>query len=138
MKLIKLSKTGPWLDKSKNAPTSVWRGKMESLWNKAANRQFQSKPEERVVNLLKNIGSLSKRKKRTVTGTETFARQDSGVTQIFILIISNGAKILSNVNVVLWRDVKRENRSLPVAVCVSKRACLNVLLITHTQLTITS
>ena len=35
------------------------------------------------------------------TGREHFACQDSGVSQIFILIISNGEKILSNVNVVV-------------------------------------
>ena len=38
---------------------------------------------------------------RTATGREHFACQDSGVSQIFILIISNGEKILGNVNVVV-------------------------------------
>ena len=38
---------------------------------------------------------------RTATGREHFACLDSGVSQIFILIISNGEKILSNVNVVV-------------------------------------
>ena len=37
---------------------------------------------------------------RTATGRENFACQDSGVSQILVLIISNGEKILSNVNVV--------------------------------------
>ena len=37
---------------------------------------------------------------RTATGREHFTCQDSGVSQIFVLIISNGEKILSNVNVV--------------------------------------
>ena len=37
---------------------------------------------------------------RTATGREHFACQDSGVSQIFVLIISNGEKVLSNVNVV--------------------------------------
>ena len=49
------------------------------------------------------IGSLSTRvfETRTATGREHFARQGSGVSQTFILIISNGEKILSNVNVVV-------------------------------------
>ena len=49
------------------------------------------------------IGSLSTHvfETRTATGSEHFAFQDSGVSQIFILIISNGEKILSNVNVVV-------------------------------------
>ena len=53
--------------------------------------------------LVKIIGSLSTRvfETRTATGRENFAYQDSGVSQIFILIISNGEKILSNVNVVV-------------------------------------
>ena len=38
---------------------------------------------------------------RTANGRENFACQDSGFSQIFILIISNGEKILSNVNVVV-------------------------------------
>ena len=40
--------------------------------------------------------------------------------QIFILLISNGEKILSNVNVVVRGQVRSENSSLPVAVCVHK------------------
>ena len=38
---------------------------------------------------------------RTATGREHFACQDSGVSQIFILIISYGEKMLSNVSVVV-------------------------------------
>ena len=38
---------------------------------------------------------------RTATGRENFACQDSGVSQIFILIISNGEKILRNINAVV-------------------------------------
>ena len=38
---------------------------------------------------------------RTAIGREHFACQGSGVSQTFILIISNGEKILSNVNVVV-------------------------------------
>ena len=66
-------------------------------------------------------GSLSTRvcKTRTATGRGHFSYQDSGVCQIFIRIISNREKIISNVNVVVWRQIKREDRSLPVAVRVS-------------------
>ena len=42
------------------------------------------------------------------------------VSQIFILLISNEEKILSNVNAVVWGKVKSENSSLPVAVRTSK------------------
>ena len=38
---------------------------------------------------------------RTETKREHFASQDSGVSQIFILTISNGEKILNKVNVVV-------------------------------------
>ena len=49
------------------------------------------------------LGSLSLRvfDTRTATGREHFVFQDSGVSHIFILIISNGEKILCNVNVVV-------------------------------------
>ena len=75
-----------------------------------------------------SIGSLSMRvfKTRTPTGREHFKCQDNGVSHIFILIISNGEKILSNINVVEWRQVKRENGSLPVAVRVSKTRVLKL------------
>ena len=69
------------------------------------------------------IGSLSTRvfETRTATGREHFACQDSGVSQIFKLLVSNGEKILSNVNLIMLKQVKRENSSLPVAVRVSKK-----------------
>ena len=74
------------------------------------------------------IGSLSTRviETRTATGREHFACQGFGVSQIFILIISNREKILSKVNLVVWRQVKRENSSLPVAVPVSKPRVLKL------------
>ena len=73
-------------------------------------------------------GSLSTRvfETRTATGREHFTCQDSGVSQIFVLIISNGEKILSNVNVAVRKQVKRENSSLPVAVRVSKTCVLKL------------
>ena len=74
------------------------------------------------------IGSLSTHvfDTRTATGRELLVFQDSGVSHIFILIISNGEKIIGNVNVVVWREVKRENSSLPVAVRVSKTRVLKL------------
>ena len=49
------------------------------------------------------IGSLSMRVLETqmAAGREYFTCQDSGVSQIFVLIISNEEKILCNVNVVV-------------------------------------
>ena len=49
------------------------------------------------------LGSLSTRvfETRTATGREHFAGSDGIVSQIFIILISNGEKILSNVNVVI-------------------------------------
>ena len=49
------------------------------------------------------LGNLSTRvfEKRTATGIEQCAFLDRIVSQIFILFISNGEKILSNVNVVV-------------------------------------
>ena len=44
----------------------------------------------------------------------------------FILIIPNGEKLLSNVNVIAWRRVSRENRSLPFVVRVSKLRLLKL------------
>ena len=56
----------------------------------------------------------------TATGRDHFMCQDSGVSQIFMVIISNGGKILSNVKVEVTRQVKRENSSLLVAIRGSK------------------
>ena len=52
---------------------------------------------------VKPLGSLSTRvfETRTATGRENSAFHGSGVSQIFILIISNGEKILGNENVVV-------------------------------------
>ena len=74
------------------------------------------------------LGSLSTRvfETRTATGREHFMWQDSGVFKIFILILSNGEKILIKVNVVVWRQVKRENNPLPATIHVSKRRVLKL------------
>ena len=74
------------------------------------------------------LRSLSTRvfETRTATGREHFTSQDGGASQIFVLIISDGEKILSNVNVAVWKQVKRENSSLPVAVRVSKTCVLKL------------
>ena len=63
---------------------------------------------------------------RTATGKEHFECQDSLVSQIFILLISNGENTLRNVNVVVRGQVKSENSSLPVAVRVSKTLVLKL------------
>ena len=80
------------------------------------------------VQTIATLGSLNTRvfETRTATGREHFARQNNGVPQIFILIISNGEKILSNVNVVVSRQVKSKNSSLPVAARVSKTGALKL------------
>ena len=74
------------------------------------------------------IESLSTRvfETRTATGRGHLVCQDSGVSQIFIPIISNRENTLSNGNVVAGTRVKRENNSLPVAVRVSKTCVLKV------------
>ena len=76
----------------------------------------------------KLIGSLSKRifETRTATGRGHVACQDGGVSLIFILIVSNGEKILWNVNVIVSRQDKREISSLPVAFRVSKTRVLKL------------
>ena len=48
------------------------------------------------------VGLFSNREHvRTATGGEYFARQDSGLSQIFKLRVSNSEKILSDINVVV-------------------------------------
>ena len=78
--------------------------------------------------LCSTLGSLSTRvfETRTATGREQFAFLDRIVSQIFILFISNGEKVLNKVNVVVWGQVKSENSSLPVAVRVSKTRVLKL------------
>ena len=55
------------------------------------------------VAVVDSLGSLSSRlfKTRTATGREHFASQDRGVPKRFVLILSNGEKILGDVNVVV-------------------------------------
>ena len=52
---------------------------------------------------IQTLGRLSTRafKTPTATGREHFARKESGVSQIFIVIIPNGVKVMSNANVVV-------------------------------------
>ena len=59
-------------------------------------------------------------------GSEDFAYLDRIVSQILMLLIANGKKILSNMNVVVRGEVKSENSSLPVAVHVSKTRVLKL------------
>ena len=79
----------------------------------------------------KQLGSLSTCvfETRTPTGREHVACQDSGVSQIFTLII------FRSVNVAVRRQVKGENSSLPVAVRVSKtRVLIKLPIISHRHL----
>ena len=57
----------------------------------------------RIAVRLLTPGSLSSRlfETRTATGREHFASQDGGVPKSFVVIISNGEKILGDVNVVV-------------------------------------
>ena len=48
-----------------------------------------------------------------------------------MLLVSNGEKILSNLNMVVRGKVKSENRSLPVTVRVSKTRVLKLLIVTE-------
>ena len=55
--------------------------------------------------VMSSVGTLSKRifETRTATGRDHSTYRDGGVSKIFILIMSNGEKILRNVNVVVSR-----------------------------------
>ena len=50
------------------------------------------------------------------TGSGHFTCQGRGLSHIFKLIVSNSEKILNDINVVVRRQVKVENRLLPLAV----------------------
>ena len=52
----------------------------------------------------------------TETGSEHFAYQNSDPSQIFEPILSVSEKILKSVNVVVSRQVKQENSSIPVVI----------------------
>ena len=79
---------------------SVWNERLLSLFIHSLFYPFESFQIHRDGN--HSIGSLSTRvfKTRTPTGREHFKCHDNGVSQIFTLIISNGEKILSNINLV--------------------------------------
>ena len=116
-----------WLSASSIQSTNLRSWKQLYLWmNFHGNTARTVLWSRRISELV--LGSLSTRvfEKRTATGREHLACQGRVVSQIFILIISNGKKIVSNVNVVVRRQVKRENSSLPVAVRVSKTRVLKL------------
>ena len=61
---------------------------------------------------------------RTETGSEHFSYKDSGLSQIFKLIVSTSEKIFTdNINVVLRRQFKCVHSSTPVVVRGSKTPC---------------
>ena len=66
---------------------------------------------------------------RTATGREHFTCQDSGVSQIFVLIISDGEKILNNVNVVYENRLKGKTAHFRLPSASQKRACLSSLIL---------
>ena len=88
--------------------------------------EYTIKQKIRLKTAISLLGSLSTRvfKTRTAAGRQHFACLDGIVSQMFLLLISNGEKILSNVNVVVWGQVKSDITSLPVAVRVSKTRVL--------------
>ena len=55
------------------------------------------------------------------------------MSQIFILLICNGEKILSDVNLVVRGQVKSENSSLPVAIRDSKTRVLRLSVLNQTH-----
>ena len=68
------------------------------------------------------LESLSKRRFWATggTGSEHLARQDSGPSQIFKLIVCTSEKKLNNIVVVVRRQLKEENSSIPLSVHGSK------------------
>ena len=63
----------------------------------------------------------------------TFRVPGQWCSQIVILIISDGEKVLSNVNVVVWSQVVRKNSSLPFAARVLKSRLLKLLIIKRSR-----
>ena len=97
-----------------HSPLALWIWPNRTYWG-------SRKPEKPVDDRRRCALPSSTRvfETRMATGREHFACQDRLVSQFFILLISSGEKILSNVNVVVCGK-----NSLPVAVHVSKNAKL--------------
>ena len=66
-------------------------------------------------------------------GNEYFICQDTGLSQIIKIIVFTGEKMLNNINVAVWKHIKKENSLLPVVVHGSKTlpAKLSSLLLRH-------
>ena len=63
---------------------------------------------------------------RTATGREHFASQGSGVSQIFVLIISNGEKKLGNEMWLCEDKLKGKTAHFRLPSACQKRACLSM------------
>ena len=77
-----------------------------------------------------SLGSLGTRvfETQTATGRDQFAFQDSCVSQIFILIISNGEKKLDNEMWLCEVKLKGKTGDFRLPSASQKRACLSSLL----------
>ena len=65
---------------------------------------------------------------RTATGSEHFARQDSGVSQIFKLMVSTCEKRLNNINVVGEDKLNRKTARFRLPSVAKNVACLSSLI----------
>ena len=76
------------------------------------------------------LGSLSTRifETRTATGKEHFASQGSGVSQIFVLIMSNGEKKLGNEMWLCEDKLKGKTPHFRLPSASQKHACLSFLM----------
>ena len=126
-----------WRERKVNIP-SFWLLKFETYWfivalfphSHSTRTARNSLASQCITNVFLEVGSLSTRvfETRTATGRELFACQDRIVSQIFILLISNGEKILSNVDVVVWGKVKVKIAHFRLPSVFQKRACLSSLI----------
>ena len=73
-----------------------------------------------VTFLLASLSWCLKQATYPETGSEHLACQIICLSHAFKLIFSTSKEILRNINVVVWRQVKQENCSLPVVVLGSK------------------
>ena len=96
--------------------TTVLLAKKESLKARKFNNFFNGntdfgRPKSRGTHLQGILESLIRRVTflshvLTGAGSKDHACQDSGLSQIFKLIVSTSKKVLININVVVWRQVK--------------------------------
>ena len=63
---------------------------------------------------------------RAETGSKHFAYQGIGLFQISKLMVSSSENLHNNINVLVWRQVKQEKSSLPVAFAAQGRRMLKL------------